>query len=260
MSYILDALKKSERERPPGPVPNLFTVHGPQPAPPRRTTRAIVAAALLLTVTGIALWVWVGTGRRAEDAARPPVADAPEQRAAVPDPPATPRASVVPKPPPAAASPVAGTAIAPSQPPAGVRAEVPFPPPSPAAPAQAPLSPAPVVPGSPAAAEPARDMVPTVPTMPTVPTVPTVEEAPPADGRVLDVADLPAPVRAGLPKLHVTGIVWSEEPSLRLLSIDDRILREGGEAAAGVSLREITPEGAVFDFKGWHFRVTGGRP
>jgi len=83
---------------------------------------------------------------------------------------------------------------------------------------------------------------------------------PPADGRVLELGDLPAPVRAELPKLLVSGHVWSEEPSLRLLSVDDRLLRESDEAAPGVGLQEITPAGAVFVFKGWRFRVGGGRP
>lgn len=87
----------------------------------------------------------------------------------------------------------------------------------------------------------------------------TSEETPPPDGRVLDLDALPAPIRAELPTLLVSGHVWSEEPSLRLLSVDDRILREGGEAAPGVSLKEITPGGAVFVFKGWRFRVAGGR-
>ena len=86
------------------------------------------------------------------------------------------------------------------------------------------------------------------------------EETPPADGRVVNLAELPGPVRAQLPKLLVSGHVWSEEPSLRLLSVDDRLLREGGEAAPGVSLQEITPAGAVFVFRGWRFRVPGGRP
>jgi len=86
------------------------------------------------------------------------------------------------------------------------------------------------------------------------------EETPPADGRVLDLAELPATISAELPKLLVSGHVWSEEPSMRLLSVDDRLLREGGEAAPGVSLQEITPEGAVFVFKGWRFRVAGRRP
>jgi general secretion pathway protein B len=74
---------------------------------------------------------------------------------------------------------------------------------------------------------------------------------------VVDLAELPARVRAQLPKLLVSGHVWSEEPSLRLLSVDDRLLREGSEAAPGVSLQEITPEGAVFVFKGWRFRIPG---
>ena len=86
------------------------------------------------------------------------------------------------------------------------------------------------------------------------------EEEPPADGRVLELAELPEPVRAGLPKLVVSGHVWSEDPSVRLLSVDDRLLHEGGEAAPGVALLEITPAGAVFVFKGWHFRVAGGQP
>ena len=93
-----------------------------------------------------------------------------------------------------------------------------------------------------------------------VPAVPASEQEPPADGRALDLSELPASVRAELPKLLVSGHVWSEESSLRLLSVDDRLLHEGGEAAPGVSLQEITPEGAVFVFKGWRFRVGGGRP
>jgi hypothetical protein len=44
------------------------------------------------------------------------------------------------------------------------------------------------------------------------------------------------------------------------LSVDDRLLHEGAEVAAGVSLREITAEGAVFGYKGWHFRVARGGP
>ena len=43
MSYILDALKKSEQQRPPGPVPDLFTVQGPQP--PGASRRPLLALA-----------------------------------------------------------------------------------------------------------------------------------------------------------------------------------------------------------------------
>jgi general secretion pathway protein B len=93
-----------------------------------------------------------------------------------------------------------------------------------------------------------------------VPAASEPEETPPADGRVLDLAELPATISAELPNLLVSGHVWSEEPSMRLLSVNDRLLREGGEAAPGVRLQEITPEGAVLVFKGWRFRVAGRRP
>lgn len=275
MSYILDALKKSERQRPPGPVPDLFTVHGPQPPSPRRPARALVIAALLLLVTAAALGVWFGRGARDEEAARFPVAVSPQSSSEAPFAPATPPRAAVPM-----------TAPAPARAPAAAAAPRPV--------GERPQSPAPTVRKSPEAAAaslvaaappPASLAAPPVPAAPApvaapageipstaVPATPPVgapetaaavsapEPVPPADGRVLDLSELPAAVRAELPKLVVSGHVWSEEPALRLLGVDDRLLHEGGEAAPGVSLREITPSGAVFVFKGWHFRVAGGRP
>ena len=83
MSYILDALKKSERQRPPGPVPDLFTVHGPQPPSPRWPTRAIVVAALLLwPCRRSPCGSGSAAGRRDEDAAQFPGCRARPRRAA----------------------------------------------------------------------------------------------------------------------------------------------------------------------------------
>jgi len=305
MSYILEALKKSERQRPPGQVPDLFTVHGPQPPSPRWPTRAIVAGALLLAVPGIALLVWVGTDRRDESAAQPPATASLQQRVESPAAPATPRAVAPSTPPraergpvvavtavrkPAGERPLPPTATAQKSPAAAASALVPptlpAAPPSVAAPAPVELpavlisvTPALVtsepaaIPPSPQAGEglspatvPVPEMSPagipvtdaiTSPAL--LPTVSAAEEAPPADGQVLELFELPAVIRAELPKLLVSGHVWSEEPSLRLLSVDDRLLREGGEAAPDVKLQAITPEGAVFVYQGWRFRVAGGR-
>ncbi len=329
MSYILDALKKSQRERPPGPVPDLFTVHGPQPSLPRRPTRAIIAAALFLVVLAISLWAWIGTGRREEGAARPPVAASLPARPEAPTVPAAPRAVVAPTPPaparaavaaarrkavdepptahaPAAQKPrevVAAPAVsvaAPTHPPPAAPASVavpaspavvsPAPATVPATPATVPASPA-VMPTAPVARPsppqtaghapspptPASDLPPAAfpapvsaapPTSVPAPVTSAVaepaqtapEQTPPADGRVLNLDELPATLRAELPKLRVSGHVWSEEPALRLLSVDDRLLHEGDEVTPGASLQEITPSGAVFAYKGWRFRVTGGRP
>lgn len=289
MSYILDALKKSERERPPGPVPDLFTVHGPQPRPPapRRLTRALVAVTLLVVVPAIALWAWIGTGRRDKGAARPPVAASPQPGVEAQSPPVIPLPVAAPTPPAAArAAAATGRSVderspTPAPPARRSRAAVastgsplvvPAVPPAPVAPDPVP---APAVPGSPPPAPvvseptamaqppPAAGEVPSAPPVPSpvpVPAASVSEESPPADGRVFDLTELPAPIRAELPKLFISGHVWSEDPALRLLSVDDRLLHEGGEAAPGVTLREITPRGAVFVYKGWHFREAAGRP
>ncbi len=309
MSYILDALKKSERQRPPGPVPDLFTVHGPQPPTPRVPTRAIVTAVLLVVAATATLGAWFGTADRDEDAAQPPAAASIPLRAEAPAAPVAPR-------PVAAVGVEAGPASAPAPVPARKpfdnRPKSPAPPariprgedastvvpvaipeappritplPSPAAPdpgsmvavpmpaLPATITPAPAVlpppPGlkAPSIAVPASGMqsagIPAAPPVSPpepVPVVPPPEQSPPADGRVLELSELPASVRAELPKLLVSGHVWSEEPSLRLMSVDDRLLHEGGEAAPGLKLQEITSSGAVFVFKGWYFRVAGGRP
>jgi general secretion pathway protein B len=80
-------------------------------------------------------------------------------------------------------------------------------------------------------------------------------DAPPEDGRVVSIDELPESVRKDLAKFVVSGHVWSEEPALRLLTVQDRIVREGGEAAPGVRLEEITQTGAVFTVRGWRFRT-----
>ncbi len=276
MSYILDALKKSERQRPPGAVPDLFTVHGPQSQPPspRRPAGVIFAAALLFVVLVVGGWVWIGTGRRDEGAARPPVTASPQPGVAAALAPAASRPVVAPLPRaasraaaaarrPAAARPLSAASAAQQSREAAASRAVPVASPVvPAVPTPVPVPTPPPAPGTaPSAPEPTGQAPsPAIPAAAPEAAAPAPEETPPADGRVLDLAELPAPIRAGLPKLLVSGHVWSEEPSMRLLSVDDRLLHEGGEAATGVSLQEITPEGAVLVFKGWRFRIAGGRP
>lgn len=259
MSYILDALRKSEQQRPPGPVPDLFTLHGPQPPVPRRSLRAVAAVSLLLFAAAVGLRIWLGADRH-DDGAGPARVEAPTTPdvaapaatrsvgADAPPPkvpaalrgPAETRRPATPKPPaPAANSPAA------PEPPA-VSAAPAIPAAAPAAAVESPLAvlPAPVTPAA----------------TPVLAEAPPPEEAPPSDGRVFTTADLPAAVRAQLPELVVSGHVWSDDPGLRLMTVNDRLLREGAEAASGVRLQEITSNGAVFVFKGWRFRAGAVRP
>ncbi len=271
MSYILDALKKSEQQRPPGPVPDLFSLHGPQPSAPGRPARAIAAVSLLLLASAIGSLAWFGADRRDRGADTAGIATGPPPQAAPPATPVTPRADVSPAPDLEALRGVGEEgrrsstrrtiALAPpAQKPEGVAGSP--------APAEAPAATSPAVSAVPVAPPPATDETPaTAPSAPEVPGGSPIaaessppEEAPPADGRVFDALELPAPIRAQLPALVVSGHVWSDDPGLRLMTVNDRLLREGAEAAPGVRLLEVTPAGAVFVFKGWHFRAGGVRP
>ncbi len=299
MSYILDALKKSERQRPPGPVPDLFTVQGPLPPAPRRPRAAVLlGSATLAAIAVLAVWAW--SGRPQKRGVQQPVAvEAPAEAPSTGPPPAavsvvaTEPAPVVVSPEPRRVkpapqrrpSPPAPGPAASVPPPPDVRAAVPAPaaggaPTTPAAPVQAPApsGPAPdVAERAPVpAAAPAASSAPEVPAPPPAPlavpavaaTAPAAAPAaevvappaaplPPADGKVVTIDELPDSVRALAGKVTVSGHVWSEDAELRLLTVQDRLVREGGEVAPGVRLEKITRTGAVFSAAGWRFSLGG---
>jgi general secretion pathway protein B len=84
------------------------------------------------------------------------------------------------------------------------------------------------------------------------------EAAPPAavpPPRILSVAELPAAVKGELPKLAITGGVWSEDPGQRMLIVGGKVVSEGAELAPGVMLEQIRARSAVMRFKGLRYSV-----
>jgi general secretion pathway protein B len=248
MSYILDALKKSEQQRPPGPVPDLFAVHGPQQGPPPRSAwPAVAVAALLCVAAGFGVWIGVRSGGGAPPAPPSPAPAAPVT-GAVPTIRATAPAPAAPQ----ASSPAAAPAPVSSAPArTSASAAVPA--------SRATVARRPVHAPVPAAAEvevarPAPAETSAAPAIPE-PAAPAVPAAPPPDGRVLDLSELPSALRAELPPLAMSGHIWSEEPALRMLTLQDRLLKEGADVAPGLRLEEITPAGGVFTYKGYRFRA-----
>lgn len=253
MSYILDALKKSEEKRPPGPVPDLFTVQGPLLPPARRSPwRLILTITLLLGAVGLGVWIGVRSGRR-------PVA---VEAAAVAPTASRPAAAAVPESPPFAAR-VRETALPPAPPPAALRV-----PNTPVASRRAPALPVPAaqtaaaIPPAPPESKPvlpAAAPSPIASTPEPAPSPPPAAEltSPPPDGRIIDLVDLPATVRTEIKDLRLSGHIWSEDPTLRRVMIQDRLLREGAEAGPGLRLEEITAAGAVLSYRGYRFHVGG---
>lgn len=255
MSYILEALKKSEHARQQGKVPDLATVSmvdavgGAAPAPGRLP---LLASGVLLLAVAVAGW-WRPWQVPAAAVPTSPAATASLNATAVVSTPALPAAALVARP---GAEPVA---VAPPQ----------IAPPQVAAPAEEytrPVSPAsglqsaaPKVvlpalaprPGEPATLPAAAHEALAVTTRPSTAATSALP-APPS--RVLDFYELPPAVRERIPALAISGFSYAEEPGMRMAVINDRVLRQGESAAPGITLERIASDGVVLSFSGYRFR------
>lgn len=66
---------------------------------------------------------------------------------------------------------------------------------------------------------------------------------------------LPPEGQGGLPKLTITGGVYSENPAQRMLIVNGQVFSEGAEPVPGVLLEQIRPSSAVLKFGGIRYTV-----
>jgi general secretion pathway protein B len=274
MSYILDALRKSDQQRQRGSSPTLLTAHAAPETSGRFSYIVYGVLAAILLIAGIGIG-WFHPWQQ-EPPAPAPIAVAP--------PPLSAPIEIKPR--------EVATVHAPAEPPKNAEAELP---PHKAAPAVHPVAPPPAPASAqlaatpsaitsavtPAAAPPrsatkaeTKGLVPaTVVTAPltaiaaTPPAAPAAQQlananpapapAPPptvAEQPIIPFAELPFQIRQEIPRLSVAFHAYSKEPRNRLVNIDNRLLHEGDEAAPGLKLEQITSDGMVFDYKGYRFR------
>lgn len=70
----------------------------------------------------------------------------------------------------------------------------------------------------------------------------------------LTSSDLPSSIRQQLPHMSVAVHAYSSNPLDRLVSINGRMLREGDSLTPDLKLEQITPDGMVFAYRGYRFR------
>jgi len=238
MSFILDALKKSESDRQRQNGPALFEV---KVAPPRHALPlwALAIGALLAVNLGIIAWMML-RHPRAEAAVN---VTPPPLLAAAPA--AAPQVLPAQQAPAAAPLVAASGTAAPQQAPMAVPASAPYPSPAP--------YPAPSAPNSGAADEPnPEDLAP-------------AQEPPPykmshvqratAEGVPL-YQDAAATPGTHIPPLRLDLHVYAERPQDRFVMINMRKLREGDTLPEGVRVETITNDGAVLSYNGSRFLLT----
>lgn len=77
----------------------------------------------------------------------------------------------------------------------------------------------------------------------------------PVAGRLYDLHELPGVIRDELGDLVMTGHIFSDDPSFRVVMVGDRVMKEGDTVSPGLVLKEITGDGARFAYRGYVFLV-----
>lgn len=232
MSFILDALKKSESDRQRQSGPSLFEV---KVTPPRRTLPvwAVVIAVLLGVNVIVISWMLLR-----HPAARQPAASRENTplsaRSTAQDTPSAPRAAV---PSPVQGSPASAQAVAA---PAVTTAATPPPVPTAAA-ATPPSEPTPAADGNPSDYAPAVEPTATA-------------SASPSAGAAEDLPIYQQIVTSdGLPALHLDLHVFANRPQDRFVMINMHRLGEGDSLPSGVHVDAIRPDGVVLSYQGRRF-------
>lgn len=264
MSYILDALRKAERDRGLPTVPTLATIHQPAEISPRRLWPWMAGA---VVVANAAVLAWLMTSTRApEPSMRPGEGLTHSAPAAVPAP--APREQAV-----RAESDKAAADVRPegehrrpgpdgrpdreTRPTAGsVRSEANIrPPTAPVAVAEAPSRP-PVVPGARAAPDRAVTVGRQAPGRVSPPGPPALLTEKPAGAPSAAASDIRA-------RMRLQAVVFSENPSERIVFINNQKFIEGQSIDGTITVERIMPEGVVLASQGERIvlRADGaGRP
>lgn len=237
MSFILDALKKSESDRQRQSGPALYEV---RVAPPRSGLPlwAVAIAALLAINLGIVVWMLLRPP--AHESAAPAAAAVPTPAPAAASAPAPAPAPAAPTAAPAAASAAGGAVPGTGAPPAGTVA--------PLVNLQPP--PAPVSAGT-GAEEPQNPQD----------YAPAQDTSPGSHVRRTSAAGVPlyqdAAVTPGtqIPQLHLDFHMYAPQPQDRFVMINMHKLREGESLPEGVHVNAITPEGVVLSYNGQTFML-----
>ena len=217
MSYILDALKKADRERDLGEVPDLETAHWRARSHPRPQLWVWIVGALLV-FNGLLIVITL-LDRDSGDV--PPVADMARSETAPPE-----RRPVVPLP----------RAPVDTELPATTRPRVPLRPP-----VQQPARQAP----------PGPSLVPT----PVTPPASQLPQASTGEFDLPEWRELSLEFRSGLSLPRIDVHVYAEDPARRFIMADLKKYREGETLANGAVLEKIHPGSIQLNYRGTRFRV-----
>lgn len=248
MSYILDALRKSDQMRRRGAAPTLPLGQAAAATPKRPAPLAYGLLALVLLGTGMAIG-WLHPWQRQPvapaplaGAAKPPGVSQSKAPAAQLAMASNPRPQNSVSTTPVVAAPAPAQLVAPAAAPAHPRATA-------AVESERPRDGGQSAPPKAAAGVSTR----AVPPLRQAAVRSNSGAAVPA-ASVITMAELPVAIQQELPPMSVSVHAYSGKPAERLVDINGHLLHEGEDVAPGLRLEQITPEGMILSYKGYTFR------
>ena len=70
---------------------------------------------------------------------------------------------------------------------------------------------------------------------------------------MIEVDELPPDVGSHVPRMEFSAHVYSGNPKQRSVIINGMFLEEGELLSSDLKLSEITPDGVIFEFRGYRF-------
>jgi general secretion pathway protein B len=239
MSFILDALRKSETARRRSEAPDLFATMPAATEPARARPAWPLWAVGIVGTLSLLLALWLFSQRTPVPEPTPTASEAASEVEIEADPPTfTPMPAATRTPSPAPPAPVRNIATAE--------------PPAPPVPVPADTTPSTV----PARAPENANVPPTLREPPIAPSqVPsTPPNAPPAGDQPLALADLDPATRKQLPPLKLSMHLWNETASQRFVILDGQRLKEG-DALGEIVVERISRDGAVLAWRGSRLKI-----
>ena len=72
--------------------------------------------------------------------------------------------------------------------------------------------------------------------------------------KIIPMAELPNSIQQEIPVMAIQLHSYSSKPSNSIVSINSRMMKEGESLKPGLKLEQITPDGVIFSYKGYRFQ------
>ena len=84
----------------------------------------------------------------------------------------------------------------------------------------------------------------------------TEKEIPPPDKtKLYSLNELPSSIREKLPEFSLSVFLYSDDPDSRMVRVNGNKMKEGQYLTTGLKLEEIIPDGVIFSYMHYRFRI-----